>query len=71
MPGAYGGRLDQLTVDEFDAVVLVEYPGLGHPMVLVDGKTPPRDLVRLCLHGKPSDVSSDPTKVYADHEKTP
>lgn len=71
MPGAYGGHLDQLAVDELDAVVFVEYPGLGHPMVLVDGKTPPCDLVRLCLHGKPSDVSPDPAKVYSDYGTSP
>ena len=38
VPGAQGGHLDDLTLYEFDTIVLVQYPGLVHVVVVVDGE---------------------------------
>jgi hypothetical protein len=54
VPGAYGGHLDDLPLYELDPVVLVQYPGLAHAVVVVDGEAPPYNLLR---HRSPPVVS--------------
>jgi hypothetical protein len=41
---AYGGHIDYLPFDQLEPVVLVEYPRLGHAVVLMDGEAPPGNL---------------------------
>lgn len=48
-------HFQDLPLDELHPVVLVEDPGLGHAMVVVDGETPPGNLLRFRLHGKSSE----------------
>src|SRR5918995_241028 len=52
MAGAYCCHLDQLALDEFDPVVLVQDPRLAHAMVVVNGKAPAGKLLHARLHGK-------------------
>src|SRR3712207_9247572 len=46
VPGAYGGHLDDLPFDELDPVVLVQYSGLAHEVVAVNGEAMPHNLLR-------------------------
>ena len=39
MTVSYGTHLDDFTFDEFHAVVLREYAGLSHPVIVVDRKS--------------------------------
>src|SRR5215207_910120 len=71
VPGAYGGHLDDLALYELDPVVLVEYPGLAHAVVLVDGKTPPCNLLRLRIHESPPVVRSSQREVYPSETALP
>jgi hypothetical protein len=56
VPGAYGGHLDDLPFDELHPVVLVQYPGLAHAVVVVNGEAPPYNLLR---HRSPPVVCLD------------
>jgi hypothetical protein len=71
VPGTYGGHLDDLPFDELDSIVLVEYPGLGHTVVVVDGTTPPCDLLRLRIHASPPVVRSSHREVYPSETALP
>jgi hypothetical protein len=42
----------------------VEYPGLGHAVVVVDGETPPCNVVRLRIYKNPPVVRSSQRGVY-------
>jgi len=52
VPGAYGGHLDQLALDELDPVVLVQDPGLAHPVIVVNGEAPAGNLLHARPHAK-------------------
>jgi hypothetical protein len=69
--GTYGGHLDDLPFDELDSIVLVEYPGLGRAVVVVDGTTPPCDLLRLRIHARPPVVRSSHREVYPSETALP
>jgi hypothetical protein len=47
-------HLDYISLDKLDPIILMQYPRLGHPVILMDGEAPSRDLLlRLSLHESP------------------
>lgn len=52
-------HLDDLALDQLDAIVLVQDPGLGHAQELVGAEAPARDLgLDLCRHALSASLAS-------------